>query len=254
MSESVEKVLLAPVQIEFTENVKKIRQNLMVTSFIALFMTLGGVSIDPSSTFFGLKFNGLNDALLYKGLLILILYFLVHFVWCAYESLQEWEVRVTGTKEAFLRADEMDLDEAVKPPFPSDPRNSTFYFWWSTQAKIIGSLKEPLTAINQRVESMEAAIHEMRENGASLNRSDVNISSKVQPLKMDIESAVNSINRMEKVLVGNQLIVSMKTFDRRYKYFLISQNVRWFVIDFFGPIILSSVSLLCLLNGGIIVP
>ncbi|MCV5687679.1 hypothetical protein OFN32_26045, partial [Escherichia coli] len=63
MSESVEKVLLAPVQIEFTENVKKIRQNLMVTSFIALFMTLGGVSIDPSSTFFGLKFNGLNDAL-----------------------------------------------------------------------------------------------------------------------------------------------------------------------------------------------
>ncbi|MCV5225048.1 hypothetical protein OFC57_39700, partial [Escherichia coli] len=60
---------------------KKIRQNLMVTSFIALFMTLGGVSIDPSSTFFGLKVNGLNDALLYKGLLILILYFLVHFVW-----------------------------------------------------------------------------------------------------------------------------------------------------------------------------
>ncbi|TON64221.1 hypothetical protein CGH51_25260, partial [Vibrio parahaemolyticus] len=87
------------------------------------------------------------------------------------------------------------------------------------QAKRIGSLKEPLTAINQRVESMEAAIHEMRESGASLNRSDVNISSKVQPLKMDIEIALNSINRMEKVLVGNQLIVSMKTFDRRYKYF-----------------------------------
>ncbi|ENK2025271.1 hypothetical protein AB3A32_004688 [Vibrio alginolyticus] len=254
MSESVENVLLAPVQIEFTENVKKIRQNLMITSFVALFITLGGVSIDPSSTIFGLKFNGLNDALLYKGLLILILYFLAHFVWCAYESLQEWEVRVTGTKEAFIRADDMDIDEMVKPPFPSDPRNSTFYFWWSTQAKRIGSLKERLTAINQRIESMETVIHEMREKGASLSHSDVNISSQVQPLKIEIDSAVSSITRMEKVLVGNQLIVSMKTFDRRYKYFLNSQNIRWFVIDFFGPIMLSSASLLCLLNGGTIVP
>ncbi len=34
MSESVEKILLAPIQIEFTDNVKKIRQNLMITSFI----------------------------------------------------------------------------------------------------------------------------------------------------------------------------------------------------------------------------
>jgi hypothetical protein len=250
MSESVEKVLLAPIHIEFTDNVKKIRQNLIITSFIALFITLGGVSIDSSSTIFGLKFNGLDDALLYKGLLILILYFLVHFVWCAYESLQEWEVRVTGTKEAFIRADDMDIDEAVKPPYPSDPRNSTFYYWWSTQAKRIGTLKEHLTNINQRIESMENAIHEMREKGTSLNRSDVNISSQVQPLKIEIDSAVSSITRMEKVLVGNQLLVSMKTFDRRYRYFLKSQNIRWFIIDFFGPIMLSSVSLLCLLNGG----
>lgn len=250
MSESVEKVLLAPIQIEFTDNVKKIRQNLIITSFIALFITLGGVSIDSSSTIFGLKFNGLDDALLYKGLLILILYFLVHFVWCAYESLQEWEVRVTGTKETFICADDMDIDEAVKPPYPSDPRNSTFYYWWSTQAKRIGTLKEHLTNINQRIESMENAIHEMREKGASLNRSDVNISSQVQPLKIEIDSAVRSITRMEKVLIGNQLLVSMKTFDRRYRYFLKSQNIRWFIIDFFGPIMLSSVSLLCLLNGG----
>ena len=250
MSESVEKILLAPIQIEFTDNVKKIRQNLMITSFIALFITLGGVSINSSSTIFGLKFNGLDDVLLYKGLLILILYFLVHFVWCAYESLQEWEVRVTGTKEAFIRADEMDIDEMVKPPYPSDPRNSTFYYWWSTQAKSIGTLEVHLTNINQRIESMESAIHEMREKGDTLSHLDVNISSQVQPLKMDIDSAVSSITRMEKVLVGNQLLVSMKTFDRRYKYFLRSQNIRWFIIDFFGPIMLSSVSLLCLLNGG----
>ena len=254
MSESVEKILLAPIQIEFTDNVKKIRQNLMVTSFITLFITLGGISIDPSSTIFGLKFNGLNDVLLYKGLLILILYFLIHFVWCAYESLQEWEVRVTGAKESFIRADDMDPDDAIKQPYPSDPRNSTFYYWWSTQAKRIGSFKECFTNINQRIENMENAIHEMREQGASLSHSDVNISSQVHPLKIHIENAVSSITRMEKALVGNQLLVSMKTFDRRYKYFLRSQNIRWFIIDFFGPIILSSVSLLCLLNSGVIMP
>ncbi|HCG7279380.1 TPA: hypothetical protein NJ358_000106 [Vibrio parahaemolyticus] len=254
MSESVEKILLAPIQIEFTDSVKKIRQNLMITSFIALFITLGGVSIDPSSTIFGLKFNGLTDALLYKGLLILVVYFLIHFIWCAYESLQEWEIRVTGTKEAFIRAVDMDFDEAIKPPYPSDPRNSTFYFWWSTQAKRIGNLNTHLTNINQRIESMEKSITDMREKGVNLNRSDANISSQVQPLKIDIDGAVSSINRMEKVLDGNQLLISMRTFDRRYRYFLKSQNIRWFVIDFFGPIILSSVSLLCLLNRGIVMP
>lgn len=52
-------------------------------------------------------------------------------------------MRVTGTKEAFLRADEMDFDEAIKPPFPSDPRNSTFYFGGQHKQKELEVSKNP---------------------------------------------------------------------------------------------------------------
>jgi hypothetical protein len=248
MSEYVEKILLAPVQVEFTDNVKKIRQNLMVTSFIALFITIGGIQIDPSSAIFGLKFKGLTDELLYYGLLVLIVYFLIHFVWCAYESLQEWEVRITGTKKAFLCADDMDIDEIMQSPFPSDPRNATFYYWWSTQANKIFGLKTEFLSAKKRIEKIEKSIADMSKEGVNLNRSDTNISIQVQPLKNDIEGAVNSIIRMEKILDSKQLMVSMKTFDRRYQYFLRSQNIRWFIIDFLGPIILASTALLNIIN------
>lgn len=244
MKDNIKKVLREPVQIEFSDSVKKIRNNLMIISFISLFVTIGEVNIRPDSKFFGLGFDGLDNSLIFNGLLIVLIYLLIHFIWSAYDSLQEWEVRVTGTKGAFDPADPMDIDDRIHPDYPADARNSTFYYWCTTQASKIGNLKKDLDLALSKIEGIEKSIHEMREEKYKLSHSDVNISSQVQPIKIDIESTTRRIERIEKVLESNQLIESMKTFDRRFKFFLRSQNIRWFMIDFLAPILLASSAIL----------
>ena len=242
--EKIEKILKEPVMIEFTDSVQKIRMNIILSSFISLFITIGGVQIDPKSTFFGLKFSGLSNDLIYSGLLVILVYLLIHFLWRAYDTLQEWEVRVTGTRGAFKRADHNDLDEAIHPSYPSDPRNSTLYYWWTTQAKKIAYIKTNISSANDKLEEMESIVHKLREDGTvKLSRDTVNISWQVHPIKEDWESIKKSILAIEKTLTADQLIESLAKFDRRYRYFLRSQNIRWFVIDFAFPIILASTAI-----------
>lgn len=214
-----------------------------MASFISLFMTLGGIEIDPNSTFFGLKFTGLSNDLIYSGLLVIIIYLLTHFVWCAYEALQEWEIRVTGVKGAFKRADKDDIDEMVHPSYPADARNSTLYYWWSTQAHKISNVRRDIDAANEKIIEMESVVHELREQGTNFSHDTVNISSSVDPLKIEWHSIKYSIKAIEATLAADQLSSSMKVFDRRYKYFLKTQNIRWFVVDFIFPIALSSVAI-----------
>ena len=241
--EYVSKILKEPVLIEFSDSVRKMKANVIVASFISLFMTFGGIKIDPTSTFFGLKFTGLSNDLIYSGLLVVIFYLLTNFVWCAYEALQEWEIRVTGAKGAFKRADKDDLDELVHPSYPADARNSTLYYWWSTQAHKISDVKSYIDTANEKITEMESVVHGLREQGANLSHDTVNISSNVHPLKMEFESIKYSIKAIETTLAAEQLSSSIKVFDRRYKYFLKTQNIRWFVVDFMFPIALSSVAI-----------
>ena len=235
------KTLEEPVIIEFTESVQKIRKNIILSSFISLFITIGGVQIDPESTFFGLKFSDLSNELIYNGLLIILIYLLIHFLWRSYDTLQEWEVRVTGAKGAFKRADINDIDEAIHPSYPSDPRNSTLYYWWATQAKKIASVRDDISSSQDKLLELENVIHQLREDKKeNLSRDTVNISLHVHPIKEDWHSIKNSIDAIEKTLTATQLIKSLATFDRRYKYFLRSQNFRWIIIDFALPFILAS--------------
>ncbi|OJA06811.1 hypothetical protein QHL1GM_16150 [Halomonas sp. QHL1] len=229
--------------IEFSDTVRKMKTNVILVSFISLFMTLGGVEIDPESTFFGLKFTGLSSDLIYSGLVVVLFYLMAHFVWCAYETLQEWEVRVTGTKGAFKRADQEDIDEAIHPSYPSDPRNSTLYYSWSTQAHKISCVRSDIESANKKILELEAVVHGLREQGTKLSRDTVNISTSVDPLKDEWQSIKRSIQAIEKTISADQVIDSMRVFDRRYKYFMKTQNIRWFVIDFIFPIVLSSVAI-----------
>jgi hypothetical protein len=244
VKDNVKKVLKEPVQVEFSDSVKKIRNNLMMVSFISLFVTIGEVDIRPDSKFFGLGFDGLDNPLIFKGLLIILIYLLIHFIWSAYDTLQEWEIRVTGTNGAFYPADRKDINDIVHPDYPADARNSTFYYWCTTQASKIGNLKKDLDSAKSKIEGIENSIHKMRDEKYILSRSDLNISSQVQPIKLDIESTKKTIERIEKVLESNQLIESMETFDRRFKFFLKSQNIRWFIIDFSAPILLATSAIL----------
>lgn len=240
--QAVQNVLSMPVLVSFPDNVKKIRNHLMILSFIALFLTLGKVGIDPSSTFFGLKFKNLDDELIFNGLIVLLVYQLIQFVWYSYDSLQEWEIRTTGTKGAFPPVDNMNLDEAIHPDFPSDARNSTLYYWWKTQTKYIGNLEPLFEDAKSKMEGFEAKVHEVTDRD-SLTRDALNISVHVMPLKESWASIDSSLKAIKQTLSSEQIPKSLRTFDRRYRFFLVSQNIRWFLIEYLAPIGLASVSL-----------
>jgi hypothetical protein len=238
----VQKVLSEPIFIAFPENVKKVRNHLMILCFVSLFLTLGGIGIDPSSTFFGLKFKNLDDELIFNGLIVLLIYQLIQFVWYSYDTLQEWELRTTGVNGAFSPVNEMNLDENIHPDFPTDARNSTLYYWWKTQTKYIGNLEPLFSDAKEKMDELEKRVHEATDRD-SLSRDTMNISIHVMPLKESWAEVSSSLKAIKETLSSDQIPRSLNTFDRRFRFFLASQNIRWILIEYTAPIVLASVSL-----------
>jgi hypothetical protein len=99
-TEAVFKVLGEPAFAEFSDNAWKIRTNLILASVISIAVVFGDLHIEPDSQILGLKFKGLTDAVLTNGLIAVVSYLLLHFVWTAIDALLEWRLRVTGTRVA----------------------------------------------------------------------------------------------------------------------------------------------------------
>ncbi|TMN33664.1 hypothetical protein [Pseudoalteromonas sp. S2755] len=240
--DGAQKILSEPVLVAFPENAKKVRSHLMILCFVSLFLTLGGVGIDPSSTFFGLKFKNLDDELIFYGLVVLLVYQLIQFVWYSYDALQEWELRTTGTKGAFSPVNNRNFEESVHPDFPSDARNSTLYYWWKTQTQYIGNLEPLFNDAKEKMDEFEKRVHEATDRG-NLSRDTQNISTHVKPLKKSWAEVSSSLKAIEETLGSDQIPVSLGIFERRFKFFLVSQNLRWILVEYATPIALASVSL-----------
>ncbi|WP_444888100.1 hypothetical protein [Microbulbifer sp. JMSA008] len=246
-SERISKVFQEPVLVELQDSVKKIRSNVVLVSFISLFMTLGGVKIDPKSTFFGLKFTGLSNDLIYTGLLIIIFYFLAHFLWSIYEALQEWEVRVTGTKGAYGARG--TAEDTYEENYPSDPRNASLYHWWSTQAEKIGSIEEAVLSAIESKTKIEETINKLKKEGVELTSDAENIPALLHKNNTKWDSIQSFIRVIRKAISVDNISGPLKVFERRYKFFLHTQNIRWIVFDFAFPIVLASYAIFMLLSS-----
>lgn len=99
---AVSKVLGEPIFGELSENILKIRRNLLVISLVSIFVIYGDLRIDPNSTIFGLKFRGLTENIIVYGLSIANTYLFLHYLWCCFDSFAEWRVRVTGTRLTYI--------------------------------------------------------------------------------------------------------------------------------------------------------
>lgn len=144
--DAVNKILGEPIDSGFSETAMRVRRNLLVFSFISIFLVIGKVQIDPQSTIFGLKFIGLSDSMLKNGLLLATLYLYVHFLWYTIDSFIGWRVRVTGTKLAFLTGAKYTSEHG---DYPNDPQQSTLYSWWTDHAKRIGNIGEKIGSIDK---------------------------------------------------------------------------------------------------------
>lgn len=235
--EDVEKVLGNPVLLEFSTNALAVRRNLLIISFIVLFMEFGGISLAPESSIFGLKFVGLDPITTRLGLFIFTVYFLLHFFWYALDAFYEWRVRVTGTRVAFVTTGMWADSDA---DYPKDPRQSTLYNWWLVQAKQIGWLSlevKRLDGVLARLDEEFSSAREKILKGAD-HKNFGNVVSLVAEAKSQINKLQKSIDTVQEIDQSKRIPISLRRFDRSFEFFLRSQNLRWLLIDTLIPIFL----------------
>jgi len=240
----VEKVLGEPIFIEFSDYIRKIRTNLLIVSFLSLGIQFFGIEINPDSTLFGLKFEGFNNDLVIKSLLIINIYVFIHFAACSIDSFKEWMVRITGTKVAHVTAGMMVSEEG---DYPSDPRQSTLYNWWKGQAGRIGNFKEDLDSIEERLDEIATEIQNNVEGKISQQNLN-NVTHPITNIKSTLHDLQNRIKVTNETFESTRIPVSLERFDQCYKSLLKTQNLRWLIIEFLFPLILGACAIVMLTN------
>lgn len=243
MNNKVEKALGEPVATDFSDYVRKIRANLIIVSAISISIALGGLEIDPTSSILGLKFNGLSNSFIFNSLLAINGYMLMHFLWCSFDAFQEWGLRVTGTRLAFITTARNSSGDG---DYPSDPRQSSLYHWWKDQSLKIGSLTSPVEEINKKLEIWESKVKIALESQGNPNA--VNACMSINQVAGDVAKLKKSIEEAAKLLESSRIPVSLQRFDQRFQLFLRSQNLRWLIIELLLPILMGSYSLALLLE------
>lgn len=229
--EAVEKVLGKPVGGDLPEQALKVRRNLITLGVVSVFIALGEVKFDPTSSVLGFKFIGISESLVQNALLLANVYLLLHFAWYAFESVLEWRLRITGTKLAFRTGVRLGSEYA---DYPDDPRQSTLYTWWSEHAKRIGNMQSTADDLLAKIKEWEERVVSFRQRGDSLNLA--NAMNSLTQTRSEITRLKSQIETTEKTLTSLRIPCSLGRFDRWYEWFLRSQNLRWMFIDILSPI------------------
>lgn len=235
---AVQKVLGEPVFAEFDPKSQKIRTTLFLASVIGIAYIIGGLAIQEGSTFLGLKFDGLDDALFQYFLFGTILYLGIHFLWSSIDSLLEWRIRVTGTRVAFITAAFYAGDHS---DYPNDPRQSSLSNWWQGQARSIGDIDAKIELVNSQV----TVANELIETVGDDRDFDAVVQA-VQHVRNEIVDVKGKIETIQKTLEADRIPASLDRYDKWFALFLRSQNLRWLIVEFLLPFLLAGYALLLL--------
>jgi len=200
-----------------------------------------GINVSADSALLGIKFINLKDWHIQFSLGIFVIYFLIHFIWIAYESYGEWVIRTTGAKLAFSTSNKAP---SVDGDYPDDPKNSTLYNWWSEKSKYLPAEKAKLNDALTNISRLLSDIKDYQvENRTSI---DSRINADWMKAVSEISSINSSISQLVMIFESNRITESLRRFDNKYKLLIKSQNLRWIVFDIGLPIILGLISLFML--------
>lgn len=240
--EAVEKVLGEPAFSEFPENAWKVRTNLILAAVISISVVFGDLHIEPDSQILGLKFKGLTDTVLTNGLIAVVAYLLIHFLWVSIDALLEWRLRVTGTKVAFVTTGRFSSEHG---DYPSDPRQSTLYNWWKSEAGRVGNLAKNASEISQKLNEWESTLKAKFSEGADA-MNIVNATTQLASTREQLARLGREVKEASDAINAARISASLKRFDRWYGLFLRSQNLRWLLVDFLTPVLAGTYALFLL--------
>lgn len=240
----VAKALGEPVFFEPNPQTLKIKTQLLATSVIAIIIVHYQLKIGKESSILGLRIENLNDGVAHSVLFGIILYLLGSFIWSSIDGFGEWRLRITGSKVAFQGVSTFADGHS---DYPKDPRQSTLYNWWKEQALKIGNIGQQAKEANDKINSLQ---HEIQQYLQGLSgKEPLNINHVQQTGTSAINAIQNLTNKLEelrKTFLAERIPTSLKRFDDWFFYFLKSQNIRWFTMDFLLPLILGVTALMFL--------
>lgn len=221
-SESEIKHLLEhPVFLGHDANAKIIRAQLFFLSVTTIFLTNSSIKVsNQGSTILGIALEGLTSADILKILLLLLTYQIIHFSWASVESFYEWRARLTaldtgGWGGGGVQISSEDIDTKI--------RQTTLYAY-----------------ITQNVNQDLKKLREITAKSQSENTGQSN---------KEIETILSKISE---TLTSHRTSDALWRFDNWFKLFCKIQNIRWFVLELFTPIVLGFIAIYFIIeNGGL---
>ena len=239
---AVRKALGEPAFCELSDKAWRIRTNLIIVSVVSAGVVLWDLHISPDSTVFGLKFSGLTDAVLRRGLFWVLLYLVVHFLWCSFDNLLEWRLRITGTRLAFITTGRIASDYG---DYPNDPRQTSLYQWWMSEAETIARYGVAAKRIEEKLPNWDGQVQAALAAGA--NPVNVgNVTHAIGELRDNLVQIKRAVDDASKVISSHRIPVSLERFDDWFQLFLRSQNLRWLLLEWAMPLLFGGWALLLL--------
>lgn len=146
---AINKVLGEPIFDGFTENVYRIRRNLLAFAILSLVVTLNDLTINETN----LPVKGLSNQGMYTLLFIITLYHLAHFWSYVLEYYNQWRIRLTG-RRLYVQTSKSGI--FGPEPGREDSTNlhqSTLYSWWKFHKSDFNRLSKELFSSNDEQKS-----------------------------------------------------------------------------------------------------
>lgn len=193
-------ILLKPNIEPLDSNSQRIRRNLIITSMIGFFLTIGssGISVNDSS-FFGVKFVNINKDFIHIVIILTLCNFIIHFLWSTIDHYKENRLRLTGLRIP-IASYSMEMGSTILEPITSEERQSTLHSWWS------GNVVDVIEGYKKILES----------NNGSLGG-------------MNTESLDEILGYMD---------VALRRYEIGFWKHNRSQCLRWIIMDFTMPLLM----------------
>lgn len=215
---------------DLSENAHRVRRNLLIFSFVAIFYKLSGASIsDKGVSFYGINFQHIDENFISIGIFLIVFYHLFHFLLITIAHWQYLRIRVTKSDVKFLTA---AIFAAEGDDHPSNPKDSSLYAWYSEK---VPQLNDEFNKSHQKIDEL-LKIFEREKLKQQASTDDFG----------KCFAHLSSIDNTLKNLVAPRILVSLRKFDKSLKCYRTVELFRWILIEFSAPLLAGITALLLL--------
>jgi len=210
---------------ELSDNANRIRRNLIIFSFVAIFYSLSGAVIEPEAgvNFNGLKFKGVDGIFIANSAFVIVLYHFIHFSAIAWAHFQYLRIRATKYEAKTYSTGDGILSDPPKGPDDCHPKDSSLVFWLSRNKGIIENLIQSKDEIKCRILNLKVSQDYPKEKLDSI---------------IKLIEALNPDN-IERI---DRLTTSLKKFDKSFECYRRVELLRMRMIEIGLPLLLGVVA------------